>query len=165
MATPYRPILGITFFFQVPTKHIMAIHQLLFKFPTMLVMFLVLCSAILAAKAEDGDGDSKDPWFGHKLPPAQPGYYQYLKNCIKILTQKCGLGMYSYIFNARLDIDMACCNNLIKMGETCSKALSYKLSHIEEFDCWRGHIYEKANTAFHVCLKKMRIDIAPAPYH
>lgn len=128
-------------------------------------MFLVLCGAIFVAKAENGDGDPKDPWFGHKSPIAQPGYYQYLRNCVKILTQKCGLEMYNYIFNARPNIEMTCCNNLIKMGETCSKALSFSLSQIEEFARWRGHIYEKANAAFAMCLMKKQIVIAPTPYH
>lgn len=91
-------------------------------------------------------------WHGHELPPEpHKGYYELLKNCINVLSDKCGAQMFDYIFDKRIEINYVCCRRLIEMGKECHEKLSYTLSNMKDFEQRRGLIDRKSKDAFQHC--------------
>lgn len=124
----------------------------------MLVILLFLFGACITQSMSDEQDDEnrKDPWEGYQLPP-QPwkGYDVYLRSCVRVLTKKCGLEMYDFIFRRRRGMSMSCCLKLVKIGEMCSTQLSYTLSHIKAFARNRGNIYLRSEHAYRKCAKRV----------
>ena len=134
--------------------------KLLCKLPAILALFFI-CAAMLFVTSEGRNPiaaqDQGKPiyWHGHRFPP-QPwkGFYINLGKCIDVLTIQCGHQLYDYIFHNRESLDNNCCLRLKKMGELCSKQLSYTISHIKHLERWKGNIYKRSDEAYYKCAKK-----------
>ena len=94
-----------------------------------------------------------DPWYGQPIPPQpRPGYYKFLGDCIDGLTRKCGKEIAHYIFENK-EVDRPCCQNLQKMGQLCSKSLSFTLTQFPKFVSQAALIIQKSDELFNKCAK------------
>ncbi|KAK4426208.1 hypothetical protein Salat_1389300 [Sesamum alatum] len=56
-----------------------------------------------------------------KLPPREylPGYAQFLRECAKKLTEKCGDEVSDAVFKKNKTVDKGCCRRVLHMGRDC----------------------------------------------
>ena len=77
------------------------------------------------------------PSFGDITTKPAPKNAEYLKNCAKKISEKCGKEIYEGVFENK-SVTSECCTNLVGLGQPCHDAL---LRAILEFP----HIGEKVN--------------------
>lgn len=114
-----------------------------------LIIMVIFLSTLASSKHHSKE---KSFWHGHELPPEpHKGYYEHLKNCINVLSDKCGAQMLDYIFDKRIEVSYVCCHQLMKMGKQCHEHLSDTLSNMKDFEKWKPQIHTKTKDAYHQC--------------
>lgn len=83
-----------------------------------LVLSLVATPASAAAAAAPR---IDAPESGDLVLPPEPydGYYKYLDQCLKNITDECGEEIYLSIFKDRGTVSVGCCNILVDVGLEC----------------------------------------------
>ncbi|XP_043696724.1 uncharacterized protein LOC122647367 [Telopea speciosissima] len=74
-----------------------------------------------------------------EIPPEpQPGFYDYVKNCVKVIPEKCGQPIVDAIYK-NSPLDGYCCHKVVEMGKDCHLAL---VKVIELVDKNESHVEE-----------------------
>lgn len=117
---------------------------------SLVMMMSALCRMIFV------EAEKRYPWDGEILyPQPRKGWDVILKQCAATLTEECAQQYYDYTFYRIGDLDINCCNKLVKLDRSCIKIMADTFSSIAKYQRWRGHIYNRSMEGYQDCLRRV----------
>ncbi|EOY09207.1 Uncharacterized protein TCM_024608 [Theobroma cacao] len=92
--------------------------------------------------------------FQLTIPPEpEPGFYQFLEECTKKMSQKCGQNVVGSIFGDTVTSD-ECCQELVRMGKTCHDDMVKFFVSLPELKLNASDVYAEGEQVWNDCVSR-----------
>ncbi|KAI3426698.1 Tr-type G domain-containing protein [Psidium guajava] len=109
------------------------------KFTSAFSVLLLACFALFELR------------FSEHIPQPAPGYDSSFEQCIKSMTEECGIEIFQNIFHKGPEITDSCCGVLLKFGHPCHSELILTALSTGRFVSREAKILQKSTAAWKRC--------------